>query len=278
MSGMTNARRRALDTWSTGLVLGVIVVLGMIPLVWMAVSSFKEDEDIFSSTPLAPPSTWTLEHYRRLFEQFHFGPATINSLLIAAATVAISVVFGGLAAYGFSRYPFRGAGLALAFLMLARMITPAALVVPLYVVMEPLRNNVLSVIVGVSVLNLPFVIWLLKPFFDTVPREVEEAAMVDGLGRARTFFRITLALALPGIMTVVLYSFLAGWTDLLFPMTFITAEKAMPLTSGLLQMQTGYRIYWGELMAGGFYLTVPALVISLAMQKYLLRGMRMGFR
>lgn len=277
MSRMTNARRRSLGVWTTGTVLGIVVVLMMIPLVWMVVSSLKTDEEIFSTTPLAMPTTWTLEHYGRLFEQFHFGPATISSLLIALATVVISVVLGGLAAYGFSRYPFRGAGLALGLLMLARMITPAALVVPLYVLLEPLRNNVLSVIVGVSVLNLPFVIWLLKPFFDTVPREVEEAAMVDGLGRVRTFFRITIGLALPGIMTVVLYSFLAGWTDLLFPMTFITSEQAMPLTSGLLQMQTGYRIYWGELMAGGTYLTLPALVISLALQRYLLRGMRMGF-
>lgn len=277
MSRMTNARRRTVDNAVTGTVLAVAVVVGLVPLVWMVVSSFKTDADIFSSEPLALPDEWTFDHYRRLFSQFHFGLATLNSVAIAGATVVISVVLGGLAAYGFSRYPFRGSGLAMAFLMLARMITPAALVVPLYIVMEPLRNTVASVIAGVAVLNLPFVIWLLKPFFDTVPRDVEEAALVDGLGRGSTFFRITLPLALPGVMTVILYSFLAGWTDLLFPMTFITSEAAMPLTSGLLQMQTGYRIYWGELMAGGFYLTLPALVIALAMQKYLLRGLRMGF-
>jgi ABC-type glycerol-3-phosphate transport system permease component len=191
----------------------------------------------------------------------------------------VSVVVGGLASYGFARYPFRGSGLALALLMVARMVTPAALVVPLYVIMQTLGllNSVTGVIVGVTVLNLPFVIWILKPFFETVPREIEEAAELDGLSPVSVFFRIVLPLARPGIMTAVLYSFLAGWTDLLFPMTFITDDEVMPLTSSLLQMQTGYKIYWGELMAGGIVLTLPAVVLCFALQRYLLRGLRTGY-
>lgn len=271
--------RRRLAVLGSGVVLSAIVALLVVPMAWMAYTSLKRDPDIFTPDPLRPPEQLTLEHYANLFGQFQFGPATLNSLLITLATVVLSVVLGGLAAYGFARYPWRGSGIALAFLMVARMVTPAALVVPLYVIMDALGllNNVSGVILGATVLNLPFVIWILKPFFESVPKEVEEAAELDGLSPLRVVPRIVLPLALPGIMTAVLFSFLAGWTELLFPMTFITDPAAMPLTSALLRMQTGYKIYWGELMAGGIFLTLPAVILCFALQRYLLRGLRTGY-
>jgi ABC-type glycerol-3-phosphate transport system permease component len=271
--------RKRLGVAASALVLTVAAAIMLMPIAWMALASVRTDADIFTNTPLDWPKEVTLEHFANLFTQFHFGSSFVNSTLIAVATVVISVVVGGLAAYGFARYPWPGSGVALAFLMVARMVTPAALVVPLYVIMQSLGllNSVSGVVVGVTVLNLPFVIWILKPFFETVPKEVEEAAELDGLSPFAVFFRIVLPLALPGIMTAVLYSFLAGWTDLLFPMTFITDAEAMPLTSALLQMQTGYKIYWGELMAGGIVLTIPAVVLCFALQRYLLRGLRTGY-
>jgi ABC-type glycerol-3-phosphate transport system permease component len=164
-------------------------------------------------------------------------------------------------------------------LLVTRMVTPAALVVPLYLIMNALGllNNVLSIILGVAVLNLPLVVWILRPFFDALPREIEEAGLLDGLSPVGVFWRIALPLAAPGLLTVALLSFIAGWTDLLFPMSFSSTPDATPLTSGLLQMQTGYKIYWGSLMAGGVYLTLPTLIVSFALQKYLVRGMRLGY-
>ena len=273
------AARKRLGVNASALVLTVVAVVMLLPMLWMAFTSLKPDSGIFSKTPLRWPESLTFDHYANLFTQFHFGTSFVNSTVIAVVTVVVSVVVGGLASYGFARYPFRGSGLALALLMVARMVTPAALVVPLYVIMQTLGllNSVTGVIVGVTVLNLPFVIWILKPFFETVPREIEEAAELDGLSPVAVFFRIVLPLARPGIMTAVLYSFLAGWTDLLFPMTFITDDEVMPLTSSLLQMQTGYKIYWGELMAGGVVLTLPAVILCFALQRYLLRGLRTGY-
>jgi ABC-type glycerol-3-phosphate transport system permease component len=271
--------RKRLGVTAASVTLTVLAVLMLVPMAWMAFTSFKPDADIFTTTPLKMPEAFTLEHYSNLFSQFHFGPSFLNSAIIAIATVVLSVGLGGLAAYGFARYPWRGSGIALGFLLVARMVTPAALVVPMYVIMQSLGllNSVTGVIVGVTVLNLPFVIWILKPFFETVPKEVEEAAELDGLRPFAVFFKVVLPLARPGIMTAVLYSFLAGWTDLLFPMTFITDAEVMPLTSSLLQMQTGYKIYWGELMAGGIVLTLPAVVLCFALQRYLLRGLRTGY-
>ena len=259
-------------------VLTVAALVIAIPVVWMAIASLKNEGDLFSS-PASLPQALALTNYASLFSQFHFAVATWNSLVISLGVVAISVGLGGLAAYGFSRYSFRGSGALLTGLLITRMITPAALVVPLYLIMSGLGllNNLLSIIIGIAVLNLPFVVWVLKPFFDALPREIEEAGLLDGLTPFGVFWRIALPLAGPGLLSVALLSFIAGWTDLLFPISFSTTTEAMPLTSALLQMQTGYKIYWGSLMAGGVYLTLPTLLLSFALQKYLVRGMRLGY-
>lgn len=256
----------------------VAAVAIVIPVVWIAIGSLKTETQLFSS-PLTLPGTLAWANYGSLFQQFHFGIATLNSVEISLGVVAISVALGGMAAYGFSRYPFTGSRVLLSGLLITRMVTPAALVVPLYLIMNALGllNNVISIILGVAVLNLPLVVWILRPFFDALPREIEEAGLLDGLSPFGVFWRVAVPLAAPGLLTVALLSFIAGWTDLLFPISFSTTPEAAPLTSQLLQMQTGYKIYWGSLMAGSIYLTLPTLVVSFALQKYLVRGMRLGY-
>jgi len=273
------SHRQLLARTANVTVLVIVAGIAVIPVLWMVLSSLKSETEIFSSSLTILPTPATLGNFTALFEQFKFGLLTMNSTLISLGVVVVSVALGGMAAYGFSRYPYRGAGLLLAGLLLTRMITPAALVVPLYLVMDALGllNTLTSIILGVAVLNLPFAVWLLKPFFDTLPREVEEAGLLDGLGPLGVFWRIAIPLAAPGLLTVALFSFIAGWTDLLFPITFATTPEATPLTAGILQMQTGYRIYWGPLMAAGVYLTLPTLILSFVLQKYFIRGMRMSY-
>jgi ABC-type glycerol-3-phosphate transport system permease component len=273
--------RRRPETMSRVVIVAVLIVAAaatLTPFLWLVISSLKTEADIFAN-PMALLKSPTLANYASLFKQFHFAVGTLNSIAISLGVVAISVVLGGLAAYGFSRYPFAGSRLLLSGLLITRMVTPAALVVPLYLIMNALGllNSLISIILGIAVLNLPFVIWVLRPFFDALPHEIEEAGLVDGLSPLGVFLRIALRLAAPGLVTVALLSFIAGWTDLLFPMSFTTTPDATPLTSGLLQMQTGYKIYWGSLMAGGVYLTLPTLILSFALQKYLIQGMRLGY-
>ncbi|NJD29588.1 MAG: carbohydrate ABC transporter permease [Chloroflexi bacterium] len=272
-------RRLRRGGFGTILVLGVASLAMLVPIVWMLASSLKPEAEIVGGRPAFIPDAATLANYGALFEQFSFVQLTLNSVLVAGGVIALSVGLGGLAAYGLSRHPFRGDRLVLAVFLLTRMVTPAALVVPLYLIMERLGllNSVISIVVGITVLNLPFVVWVLKPFFDAIDRDVEEAAIVDGLGPVGVFWRITIPLAAPGLLTVILLSFIAGWTDLLFPMSFSTTVDAQPLTSGLLAMQTGYKVYWGSLMAGGVYLMLPTLALATLLQRYLIRGMRLGY-
>lgn len=271
-------RMKASHRWILIGILGVVVLATLFPMAWMGFSSFKVESEIHSTPPTWVPQDWTLENYTDLFDRFNFGLLTRNSIVISIAVIAISLILGTTAAYGFSRYHFPGANLLLGALLLTRMITPSSLVVPLYGIMEALgrTNHLDSIFLGIAVLNLPFVVWIMKPFFDALPKEVEEAGEIDGLGTVQVFWRMALPMAAPGLVTVLLFSFITAWTDLMFGMSFSTAPEAMPLTMGLMQMQTGYKIYWGPLMAGGVFLTLPTFVISFALQKYLVRGLRMG--
>ena len=274
-------RSRGRAGWGRLVIVAALIIAAvatLAPFLWLVISSLKTESDIFAY-PLALLRSPTLANYASLFRQFHFAIATVNSIAISLGVVVISVALGGLAAYGFSRYPFTGSRLLLSALLITRMVTPAALVVPLYLIMNALGllNTLISIVLGIAVLNLPFVIWVLRPFFDALPREIEEAGLVDGLSPFGVFLRIALRLAAPGLVTVALLSFIAGWTDLLFPISFTSTPEATPLTAGLLQMQTGYKIYWGSLMAGGVYLTLPTLILSFALQKYLVQGMRLGY-
>jgi len=257
------------------LVLAAIVTL--FPVYWMVISSLKPTEEIFRIPPTWIPETFTLRHYQDLFSRFQFYELTRNSLVITLSVVVINVVIGSMAAYGFSRYSFPGSRALLVFILLARMLTPAAFVVPLYTMMKflGLLDNVLSIIIGVSIMNLPFVVWVMKAFFDGVPRELEEAAALDGLSSFGIFWRIVVPISTPAVTTVALFSFIAAWTDFLFGITFSTTARSMPLTVGIANMQTGYEIYWGPMMAAGTYLALPTFVLALVFRRYLIRGLVM---
>jgi ABC-type glycerol-3-phosphate transport system permease component len=261
---------------ASALVLGAILLVTLLPIAWMTLNAVKADGEINSIPPTIVPDTLTFDNFRQLFSQFNFGQLTINSLGVSVAVVVLSLVLGGSAAYGFSRYPFPGSRFLLLAILVTRMITPASIVLPLYLMMDELHltNSMLGLIIGMTTLNLPFAVWLLKPFFDALPRDVEEAALIDGLGPIGVWWRIAVPIAGPGFKTVALFSFIAAWTDLIIPMTISTRPAGWTLPAGIMQMQTGFKIYWGALMSGGLYLTLPTFVIAVFAQKYLARGVR----
>jgi len=269
----------SITKWVSIVVLILVVIVTLFPVVWMALSSVKSKEEIFRAPPTWAPETFTSRHYEDLFTRFNFVRLTVNSIIIAVGVTVISVVIGSMAAYGFSRYSFRGSGMLLIFILLARMITPAALVIPLYTLMRTLGllNTTISIIIGITIMNLPFVIWIMKAFFDSAPKEVEEAAEMDGMSPIRTFWKIVIPMAMPAIATVILFSFVTAWVDFLFGISFSTTPQSMPLTVGISNMQTGYEIYWGPMMAAGVYLTLPTLILAFLLQKYFIKGLTMGY-
>lgn len=264
--------------WALAFVI-ILAIVALLPIAWMTLSAFKSDDEINQIPPTFWPQTSTLDNLLQLFTQFHFGILTVNTVIVSFFVVTLSLALGGAAAYGLSRYPFFGSNLLFHAILVTRLVTPASFVLPLYLMMDSLRltNTVTALVIGITVLNLPFVIWILKPFFDSLPREVEEAAQLDGLGPIGIFWRFAITLAGPGFKTVALFSFITAWTDLLIPITMSTRPEGWTLTAGIVQMQTGFKIYWGALMAGGLYLTLPSFIIAIAMQKALTRGLRTTF-
>ena len=269
---------KPLPGWSLiFLILSALAALA--PIAWMTLNAFKLDDEINLIPPTFFPHAFTLDNFFQIFTQFHFLVLTYNSVIVSISVVVLSLVLGGSAAYGFSRHPFFGSTALFSAVLVTRMVTPASFVLPLYLLMSRLHltNSLVALVVGITVLNLPFVIWILKPFFNSLPREIEEAAQLDGVGPIGIFWRFAIPLAGPAFKTVALFSFIAAWTDLLIPITMSTRPDAWTLTAGVVQMQTGFKIYWGALMAGGLYLTLPSFAIAIAMQKSLTRGIRTTF-
>ncbi len=260
------------------LLIVVLVIVILYPIFWMISSSVKVEEEINSTTPTWIPKHFTLEHYREIFKKYNFGRSMLNSLIIALSTTVVSVVLGLTAAYGFSRFKFPGSNIFLIIILLVRLFTPAALIVPFYDLMSwlGLVDSLISIIIGVTVINLPFVLWIMKAFFDDFPKELEDAAKVDGSSYIRVFTRIVLPCSLPAIATVVLFSFTMGWNDFLFALSFSQSIRSTPATVSISLMITGYKIYWGHLMSGGTFLSIPIVLITLFLQRYFIKGLTMG--
>lgn len=256
----------------------ILLVMVLFPIYWMISSSFKVENEIFSEPPTWFPKIFSLEHYYELFGQFKFGRHLINTAVIAIGTTIISVAIGFPAAYGFSRFKFPGSNIMLIIMMMVRLFTPAALITPFYDMMKALHliDSLLAIVISTSVINVPFVLWIMKVFFDEFPKGLEEAAKIDGCSYSNLFLRIVLPVSLPAIATAVLFSFTMGWNDLLFGLTLSQSIKSVPATVAIASMSTGQRTYWGAMMSGGTISSIPVVLLTLILLRYYIRGLTMG--
>lgn len=256
----------------------LILIIILFPVYWMLSYSFKTDREIASLSLSWIPKNITLTQYRDVFTKFKLHKYLFNSIIIAVTTTVISLILGVMAAYGFSRYNFPGSSILLFIFLLTRVFTPAALVLPLYRVVEflGLNDSPFSIVIGVTVANLPFVVYIMKSFFDNFPKDIEEAAMIDGMSSLRVLISIVIPLVMPAIVTVALFSFTAGWNDFLFSISFSQTIKSMPGTVAIANMDTEYKIYWGAMMSGGIVLSIPILIITFILQRYFVKGITIG--
>ena len=258
----------------------ILIAIGF-PIYWMISSSFKLESEMFilsSERSSWLPEKLTLDNYKELFSKYNFGRAMINSAIIAVGTTILSLILGFPAAYGFSRFKFPGSSIMLLAILLVRLFTPAALIVPFYDLMRwlGLIDSIFAIIIGTTVINLPFVLWIMKAFFDDFPKELEEAARVDGCTNLTVFSRIVIPCSLPAIATLVLFSFTMGWNDFLFSISFARSALSKPATVAIANMITGYKYNWGTLLAGGTFLAIPVMIITIMLQKYFIKGLTMG--
>ena len=256
----------------------VLTVTLLFPFFWMISTSFKPATDIFSKAPTLIPSDITLEHYRVLWTETQFPVFFKNSTIIALSTTFLTLGVGTFFAYGLSRFQFKGRRSFITLLFLSQMFPLVLLIIPIYLVFIHLElvNTHLSLVVSYCTFALPFSTLMLKSYFDGLPSELEEAALMDGCGLFGAIFRIVLPLSAPGIAAVGAFVFILAWQEFTFALTLTNTNEMRTLPVGI-SMMVGFRkVLWGQLMAASVMITLPVTVLFVYFQKYFVSGMTMG--
>jgi len=255
----------------------LVVFIGF-PLLWMLVSSFKPAEQLFVSPPRLLPSTLTLDWYRNVMLQSDAPTYFRNSLVIGAATTAICLSIGTLAAYGVTRFEFPGKRVFLIGALLSYVFPAIVLFVPIYMIINSLGliDALAGVVIAHTILTFPFALWMLRSFFIAIPREIDEAAWVDGASYFLTFVAIILPLALPGVFSVGVFVFVLSWNEYLFAGVLITSGSLKTIPIGISEFITSFDVRWGEIMAMGALATMPVIALFLSVQRFFLRGVIAG--
>jgi len=260
------------------LFLTTLAIVVLFPILWMASSSFKPQNELFARDMTLLPVQWTLENYKNVWQGTNFPVYFINSFKIAVISTFFSVFVGMYAAYAVARIDFRGRYAFGMVLLLAQMFPQILLVIPLFLVIQKagLLNTHAALIICYTAFSLPFTIWLLRGFFESIPQELEDAAAVDGAGILTTFHRIILPLAGPGLAAVTIFSFIRSWNEFLFALVFLQSRANFTMPIGLASFQEEYTFRWDLIMAGASIITLPILFFFLLMQKFIVQGLLGG--
>jgi len=272
---LRSARRAALLS-AAGVVLFVPLFF---PLVWMLSTSFKPAEETFQVPPTFFPAAPTLDSYLSQLGDSGFLAYLLNGALVAGAASAVGIAVAVLGGYAFSRLRFPGKRTLLLVVLASQMFPLVLIVVTLYVLLRQLQllDTYLGLILAFTAFALPFSVWMMRRFFDTVPRELEEAAMIDGCGRLGAMRRVLLPLISPGVIAVGLYTFMFTWNNLLFSLTLISSKDKRTVPPGFLLTYVGeYQYFWADAMAGSVMATMPMVVVFIALQRFLVQGLSAG--
>ncbi len=252
------------------LVVGVVLLVISLPFLWTLLSSFKATREIISASPTLLPREATLDHYRQLFSAASYGTYLRNSLVVALGSMTVNVVLTVLAGYSVYRFRYPGRAFLSRVVILVYVFPAVILMIPIYKTMARLGlvDNLLSLIVVNVTFAAPFSLWLLGPFFESVPRQVEEAAEIDGAGRLTILLRVVLPLIRPGIATVAIFTFISAWTEYTFANILIFNEGNKTLPVGLSRLVTQYQVDWGLVTAGAVMTSLPVLVLFAFVGRY----------
>jgi multiple sugar transport system permease protein len=274
-------KRKGQRRLSLAVRLGILIpflLFVLFPFYWVIITSLKSTPQISERRSIFWPDPFTFEQFNSLVNETPFLLWLGNSALIALAATLVSVAFAALAAYALSRLKFRGAGLLTTALLITYLLPGTLLFIPLYQILNAvgLINTYFALIVTYPTFLMPFATWVLLGYFRSIPVELEEAAMIDGASRLYTFWKITLPLAAPAILSVTLFAFTNAWNEFLFAFVFIQSESLRTLPIGLQSLVVGDILPWGKLMAASLLTAVPVAALYVYAQRYLTEGLTVG--
>ena len=277
MTGPRRARRARQAGWD---VVGLLVFVVMVfPVFWMISTAFKPDDQIISETPTWLPLHPTFNHFRDAIDRPYFWDDVKNSLVVVLATVAIAIVLAFLAAIALARYGFSGRKLFIVLMIGILMLPQAGLIIPLYVVLGRYHQvNALSgLIITYLTFTLPFCVWTLRGFLLGIPKELEEAAMVDGSTRLGVFVKILLPLMGPGLVATSVFAFITTWNEYIFARVLLNDQSKQTITVWLSYfLGTSRHTDWGALMAASTLTAVPVIIFFLLVQRRVVFGLTAG--
>lgn len=245
------------------------------PFFWMLLVSLK------SGVQILDPSIWvfkpTFENYKDAVMYRNILDYFKNSLIISIVTTVLSLFIGGLAAYGFARFEFKRREDTAFWVLSLRMLPPLATVIPFFVMAHLLKilDTHLVLIICYLLFNIPFTIWMMRGFFEEIPEEIEEAAFMDGCGRFKTFIKVVLPLATPGLIATGIFCIINSWNEFVFAL-FLTSSDAITLPTTVTLFLSISGVAWGEMSAVGIITVVPVLLFAMVVQKYMIRGLTFG--
>ncbi|MEE2788267.1 MAG: sugar ABC transporter permease [Myxococcota bacterium] len=264
-------------TWSIHVVLILLVAATLFPVLAVIKMALRPEQTF--DTSLVPwPTQFSLDNFRAVFDAPFFWTQLGNSVVISVATTLIGIFLSCTAAYAFSRYKFPGQRAGMMGFLVTQMFPGTMMMIPLYQVLDWLNllDSMSGLILVYSTTSIPFCVWMLKGYFDTIPIELEESAMMDGARPFTIFWRIVMPLSRPAVAVTALFSFMTAWNEYILAATFMSDERAYTLPVRLQQYVGDYTTEWGYFAAGAICVSVPVMALFFALQKHLVGGLTAG--
>lgn len=271
-------RRHPLRTAVLGAFAWLVAFLVLAPYLYMLITSLKPKDEVFQSEQGYLPSDWSFSNFLEVWDRIPLAEYLRNTLVIAGLSTLLAVAVALPAAYYTARRRFRGRRAFLLLVLVTQMFAPTALVIGIFREMKilGLTDTYLALILTNAGFNLAFSIWILHAYFSSIPVELEEAAMLDGCGRFKALTKVTLPLAVPGVITAVIFTFIAAWNEFIVALTLTTDSGTQPLTVGITSFIGEYQVQWQYLFAASLVAVVPVVVLFAFIERYLVSGLTAG--
>jgi multiple sugar transport system permease protein len=271
-------RERRVDASVSYGLLVLATVFAVFPFVFMLSTSLKSEAEALSLPVRWIPKQFTLQAYSEMWTLKPFGSYFWNSIVVSGVTALLSTVVGALAGYGFSRFHFRGRTSLLAFFLATQMISGVLVIGPYFQILAALElyNTLTGLIIAYVTICLPFAAWMSKGYFDSIPKELDEAGLVDGASRLQIFVRIICPIAVPGTVSTLLFAFLLAWQDLLWALCLISIDEKRTVTLGVAFLVGEFVIKWPMLTAASLIGSLPTILLYLFLQRFYVEGLARG--
>lgn len=267
--------------------LAIYLVYTLLPIAWLFLSTIQTEASLLTLPTQIIPAEVTPRNYIDIFAPAAFGEnsgqstfllAMRNSVIVCLGTTAVAMFFGTLAAYAFARFNIPGKRSLLLIVLGSQLLPAVSLIIPLFRLFKnaQLLDSVLALILAYATFSMPFVVWIMAGYFQSVPRELEEAARIDGASRFQAFLRVALPLALPGLGATAIFTLLNAWDEFFFALIFTSSYASKTLPVALAEFIGRHNVNWGLLVTGGFIASLPPIVLSLVFYRYIVSGLAAG--